>query len=222
MNKRSGMLLTTLILFLSVAAIAVSLVYGYFFKEIEVDEHDRVVGEVLVSTDIYFQNGATKTPAILFSTMNNEVKPNTYFVNISDLTNLYHINKLRVDFTVNSNIETYFRVKIVDSLVIINEKAGGEIEEITITRTESIPYVIDANNWYYDDLEWFYFKDIVTNESSLINFIQAGLSHPVESVQNKIQLVILIEAVQAHRGPIENWKLAKRPWDGGDWTWWKK
>lgn len=219
MTKRKWLIISMLFL-LIIAVNTVSFVYAYFYKEANVPNTELNFGQVDVSSLIYFENGTELIDPINVPTRDNQSKQGIYYVNISDLDNPYYINKLRVDFNIESTVETYFRVKIVDTLTIVYEKANGDIVEISVPSesTENINYQIDSNNWYHDQKsDWYYYKNPVTKLTGLIKFIESGLQYPVHRDEYQIQIAVIIEAVQADGGPLNNWFEPVKPWNKENW-----
>ena len=220
MTKKKGLIIL-LILLITVAVTTVPFVYAYFYQETEVLDTDRTFGEVKVSSNIYFQNGTAPIVPINVPTRDGHSKQGIYYVNISNLDDPYYINKLRVDFQVESTIDTFFRVKIVDTLIIVYTKANGDKVEIIVpaATTEDINYSIDDTLWYHDAMtDWYYYMDTVTIIDGLITFIEPGLQYPVHRDEYEIQFAIIIEAVQAIGGPQHNWNEPVKPWNGEVWT----
>lgn len=219
MTKKNGLIIS-LILLITIAVTAVPFVYAYFYQETEVPDTDRTFGEVKVSSTIFFQNGTAPISPINVPTRNGHFKQGIYYVDISDIADPYYINKLRVNFQVESTIETYFRVKIVDTLTIVYDKANGDKVEISVPSetTENINYSIDDTLWYYDETtDWYYYMDTVTIMDGSIIFIGPGLQYPVHRDEYQIQFSIIIEAVQAIGGPLKNWNEPVKPWNGEVW-----
>ena len=104
MTKKKGLIIL-LILLITVAVTTVPFVYAYFYQETEVSDTDRTFGEVKVSSNIYFQNGTAPIVPINVPTRDGHSKQGIYYVNISNLDDPYYINKLRVDFQVESTID---------------------------------------------------------------------------------------------------------------------
>ncbi len=197
--------------------ISASLVFAFLYQRIVVAK-EETVGEVLVSTDVYFMHNNVKTTPKEFETINGIKKSDIYEINITTENDPYHISKLRIDFNVSSNIETYFRFKILDTLTLKLVTNYG-FRELDLPN-EGIDYPYDDNLWFYNPTDgYYYFKSavMVGDYQDGITFLLPGLEHESKPPQYKIQLRIIIEAVQSVLGPENNWHLEKRPWDGGDW-----
>lgn len=207
----------TILIVLSTLLVLTTSIFTYAYLTQKTDKEDVIpIGLVKVNSHIYFQNGNEKTNPQQVETISNHFKENVYHVNISNLNSLYHINKLRIDFNVESSIETYFRVKILDTLTLTRTKSDGTIEELAITFNEPVNYQI-GTNWYYHSDDWYYYQNkVIKNNNNIIPFIIEGLEYDLMQPQYNIQFAIVVEAVQSHLGPIHNWHLETKPW-GGEW-----
>ena len=206
----------TILIVLSTLLVLTTSIFTYAYLTQKSDKEDEIpIGLVKVNSHIYFENGSDKTPPQQVETITNHYKENVYHVNISNLNSLYHINKLRIDFNVESSIETYFRVKILDTLTLTRPKSDGTIEELAITSNEPVNYNI-ASNWYYHNDDWYYYQNKVIKNDNTIPFIIEGLEYDLMQPQYNIQFAIVVEAVQSHLGPNNNWHLETKPW-GGEW-----
>lgn len=224
---QSKKILIALIGLILLTVSAVTFVYAFLIQEIFGDE-DRTFGHVLVLNPVYYQD--TTDPEYV-GTIDTFTKTGIYKLNISSTSSPYHINKFRIDFDIQSNINTYFRVRIIDTLTIVYTKADDTKVEISIPSTSQISFNIATNHWYYDQTsDWYYYKSVVVGPDMtaepvvpvIINFIEAPLTsdliYPLYSNDFFIQLAIQVEAVQAVRGPKENWYLTSRPWDALPWN----
>lgn len=228
--KKIKITIISSIIFVSLLLVG-TFVYAFFFLD-ETHLTERTFGEVDVVGDIYFMKDNNRFSANRSSFYNEEyTKTAVYEIVLSDLQDERHLNNLRVDFLVNSSINTYFRVKLYDSIVLIN--ANGD-RETTLANTgikyrfkdydPDVEYVDDDGDsefWFLDKrTNWFYFKNEVNglNEEVRIPFIIDTTSYEGPTQNRKLELVLKIEAVQAYRGPFENWGLIEKPWpNGGEW-----
>ena len=213
-NIKVVSLLLMVVMFLST-----TLTFSYLFSS-EIVDDERIIGTVGVASDIYFvQEDGSKLRDLEEVEMKNPVtKGKVYRVNVSSTNDQHHIDRLRIDFLVNSNVETYFRVRFIDSLTLTYTNSKKETIEQSVPN-DGISYVF-GSDWYYDaNSDWYYFKSKVTKTThSVINFIMEGLEYPLKPVQYQIQLGLKVEAVQALNGPKENWGLITQPWNnGGEW-----
>lgn len=197
--------ITSFIILVLVVVVTTFFAFAYFFDQ-DSKEFEEEIGSVGINAFIYFKDGANEIPPTEIITIDNIKKPNVYEVNVSNQNSAYFITKLRVDFLVNSNVETIFRVRLIDTLTLtVNTPAG--LQELSMPNV-GIPYVLGAN-WYFDqNTNWYYYTETVKSVDSstlVIPFIIEGLNFDLMSTQNRIQFGIKIEAVQADKGPENNW-----------------
>lgn len=211
-------LLISLISLLILTVLSVTFVYAYFHRQQDLFSGSELVGEVIVLDIVSFE-GSEEVNNV--STIGAHKKIGVYEVDVANPESENLITNLRIDFQVNSNIDTYFRIRLIDTLTIVYQNAVGKTVELVLPTDEQITYEINSENWYYDAIEdWFYFKTKVTpSANNIISFITEGLEYPFKNQAFKMQIGIIIEAVQAVRGPEENWGLLTKPWTEGDsWT----
>lgn len=203
---------------LVVVALASTIFVTAYLYQILVINKEREVGQVDVDPNIYFVNELENEPGKYVEMINETVKEKVYHVNIANYSDTYHINKLRIDFSINSNVETYFRVKIIDTLTLIYTNSRGQTVELSVPN-EGIEYTINSDLWYLDQNSgWYYFREKVTKDTNpKISFIEQGLNYPLKSPQYKIQLGIKVESVQAHLGPDKNWGFEIKPGEKYPW-----
>lgn len=231
--KKTKLLIISSILIIA-GIIAGSFLYAYFFQE-EEQTDNRVFGEVDVRSDLYFMTGTTRTDGefsnILETDQAGYPKTGVYEVVLANLQDARHLSNLRIDFKVNSSIDTYFRVKLIDSVVLVS--ANGD-RETTLTNT-GIKYRFkdydpeiefedddgDSEFWFLDKTSgWYYYKAKVNGLTGevILPFIYDTTNYEGPTQNRKLEIYIKIEAVQAHRGPEENWGLNEQPWpEGGEW-----
>lgn len=213
-------LLTSIIAFVIIALSASIFTFAYFYQK-DLREKEGTIGLVDVKADIYFDDNGVRNEATPIEINQSVSKEKVYYVNVSNLNSIHHINKLRVDFKIKSNVETYFRFKLIDTLTLVIETDAGQ-RELSVPN-EGIEYKLDnESNWYLDQTSsWYYYKNRVIKDGNelTIPFIIEGLAYDLRPQQYKIQLGIKIEAVQAERGPEMNWDLVTPPWkeEGDDW-----
>lgn len=213
-------LLTSIIAFVIIALSASVFTFAYFYQK-DLREKEGTIGLVDVKADIYFDDNGVRKEATPIEINQSVSKEKVYYVNVSNLNSIHHINKLRVDFKIKSNVETYFRFKLIDTLTLVIETDAGQ-RELSVPN-EGIEYKLDnESNWYLDQTSsWYYYKNRVIKDGNelTIPFIIEGLAYDLRPQQYKIQLGIKIEAVQAERGPEMNWDLVTPPWkeEGDDW-----
>jgi hypothetical protein len=110
---------------------------------VEVDYHAYL-------NSIYIEPG----PRLLYEN-SSVVKSGVYHINVSDTSAEDYITNLRVDIRVNSTVNTYIRVAIVDSLILSTIDYEGNRGEVAIV-DKPINYAIDrffmVNDVYYENL----------------------------------------------------------------------
>lgn len=196
-----------------------------FLLDQESIEKDHTVGFVKADYDIYFMKDGVRYEA------NEVVIPNTtvikagvYHINVVDSNAISFIENLRIDFKVTSNIDTWVRIRIIETLIFKSENQLGLITESSIT-TEPTQYFIAAN-WYDNQADdgYFYYmepiKRLDENNANVLPFIPSyfeGVFYNARPLGYEIQLAIVVDSVQLHEGPIHNWFYDTPPW-GGTWT----
>lgn len=212
--KRTSLMLAIIITIIVIISTTITFAWIYLKEETNIDKD---FGNVDVKTELYFQNGYEKTDPILTDSILGSVKNKVYRVNVTDINSLYHINKLRVNFKINSKIDTYFRVKVIDTLTATKTDSSGRTYEYALVNDE-IPYEYNQlDDWFFDiSTNWLYFKTKVNSSTNDINYIIEGLNYGLKPVGYSIQFMVIIDAVQAHLGPEKNWGLDSAPW-GGNW-----
>lgn len=212
--KRTSLILTIIITILVIVSTTITFAWIFLRDEKVVDKE---FGNVDVKSNLYFLNGTEKTDPILADSVLGISKVNTYRVNVTDINSLYHINKLRLDFEINSKIDTYFRIKVIDTLTATKTDSSGKTYEYALVN-EEIPYEFNQlEDWYFDiSTNWLYYKNKVNNTTNEISYITEGLNYGLKPLGYSIQFMVIIDAVQAHLGPLNNWGLSNAPW-GGNW-----
>lgn len=141
------------------------------------------------------------------------VKDNVFALNVSDPNSDYYITSLRANFKIESNVDTYLRVKLVVSEILTFRNNNDELVEI-VTNIDDIIFNIDED-WFYDaNTQYFYLKEKVikgVGSDKIVDFIAAGLNYTPKSPQYSVQIKLKYEAVQAHLGPQKNWGLISPP-----------
>lgn len=176
---------------------------------------DVVIGEVVIEVKGYFMKDGVEYEAKNTEYYNNGI----ILLDISTKEKLNFFDNFRVDILVKSNVDTYFRVIIYEQFTLTTGNT-----EIAITRDEYSKFKYSDD--FFDNREvdeYFYYKNKVkrVNEltPSIINFIieNNDYSHEIYDPKYTIKIGILVEAVQAHRGPYENWGMEKKPWNNENW-----
>lgn len=199
------------------------------------------LGEVSVEVDVYFlyDDGSSPDPVRYEGNVFYEAvsfgqgefqKLGVYKVNLSNTLDPQYIKNLRVDIIVSSKVDTYLRVAAYEQLTLTYQ-SGGKTIEVATTQPSPMPFnYLDTgdedNPYFYDNRTndgYFYFTDIVkrdiNNNNMKISFIGDFGTTPINIYEERysLQLGFIIEAVQALKGPENNWSLPTRPWDDGVW-----
>lgn len=231
--KRS--LFLSILILLIITVLSVTFLHAYFYEKDQFDDED-IIATVDVKADLYFiddnNNRIEGEYSKILSDEQEEgyTKQGVYRVVLSSLTDDLRLSNLKVDFKVNSNIDTYFRIKIYDSIILKSVDGNRE----TVLTNTGIKYYFkdygtnsyeeddgDSEFWYFDKLSrWYYYKLPVNglNDELNVPFIYGNTGYEGPTQNRHLEIMIIIEAVQAVRGPVENWGLNEKPWpNGGIW-----
>ncbi len=196
---------------------------------------DKIRIDGSVSNDgIYTVTGTTTTSALdVEETLATEstgasvttdlvvTKPGVYFINIISNEGENFFENFRIKVLVNSNVDTYFRVKIYEQLTLIYTDYQGQVTELSILFDGQMPFDYDLTNWHDNRTldNYMYYKTAVQRDGVGDPFeigLIAGYTLDdfiVYSPGYSLQIAFSIEAVQSNGGPENVWGLAKPPWD---------
>lgn len=189
-------------------------------------EDDFMVGFVKVDVNAYFDKDGIiydkddGIEALLYVDNEPVVKKGVYALNITDTQNRQFIENFRVKFNVTSNVETYFRVKFIESKILRTVNSQGLITEYVLIG--GFPLNITSNFYLHTDGYYYYTNRVmrVDEQTPLdVTFIGSyfpGQSFATAPIGQELQVSFKIEAVQAVLGPQNNWGLLTPPW-GGNW-----
>jgi hypothetical protein len=214
------------ILFIIVLFLMIS-VSTYLITSYLVDEDNKtiepVVGEVKVSLLVYFEheNGTTNASEVEIAPGVN--KTGVYNINVVDSGSIEYVENLRIYIVVESTVDTYFRVQVVEQLTLIQESEDGKTE-ISILLEKPTDFNYETTNWYIDrnQSDYFYYKNKVKadedgkTEIGLITSYYENQHFISQPLGFTLQIGIFIEAVQALGGPLNNWGQENPLW-GGNW-----
>lgn len=215
MSRKCKLLIITILSLIFILGSSVTLAYLFVTGNLnDNDNHDGIIGIVDYDVSLYHENEPLEDITAKEVVFNDKNKPGVYELNVSEMDDYYHINKFRVNFTNNSNIKTYLRVKALSTLTLTYENNQGVLVEVSTA--EQVDFNIDDELWYYDKAtQWYYYKGIISEDDNSISFINSGLEYDLRSPQYIMQFTLVFEAVQSHLGPIKNgWGVP--PW-GGEW-----
>lgn len=212
--KKYKLYLSLILSLIIVLGAGVTLAYLYMQGSLD-PSHNEIIGTVDFNVSMYHENDEPVNAKEVI--LNGVTKPEVYELNVSNTADKYHINKFRVHFENESNIETYLRVRPYVTLTLTYiTNAGIYVELNTVTKVE---FNIPTDNWYYDNLNhWYYYNKKIQPEIEMINFIISGLEFDLKAVQYTVQFKLEFEAVQSHLGPEKNGWGENPPWNlEGDW-----
>lgn len=196
-----------------------------FFLDYESYENDVVLGKVRVGTELYYEKDGETYPGaeVVIDPANNIKKKGIYHINVVDRESVEFIENVRIRVVVESDVDTYIRIKLLDQMVLTTVNYLGDRTEVPII-AERTEFYYDESEWYYnDDDDYYYYKlrakRVSESEPLTIVFIGGyfpDIHYHTRPLGYSIQMGIKTEAVQAHRGPQQNWGLDNPPW-GGTW-----
>ena len=212
-------------LFIILSSVAIiSITFPWFTQE-EVITYQGNMGFVDADIDVYFDDGlGGRIEAEEVEISEFISKPGVYRINITSPTAEYFIEDFRIDVIINSNIDTYFRVKIYEQLTFIYDNEG-EINELAVYYEEGVDLNYDFNHWYDHRIfdNYLYYENKVTRIDettpqviTLVGSYYTGQSFNTRGPGYSLQMAFAIEAVQADGGPENVWNLETPPW-GGEW-----
>lgn len=193
------------------------------------------IGQVIVDIDVFFYDNSTSTRTeaqeVVIDNMgtpenpdDDVTKPGVYLVNITENTSAYFFDDFRVHIEIHSNVDTYFRVQIIEQLTLTYVNYLGVVTELSVINNEYMPFNYTATNWYDNRAidGYMYYKVPVQRVSESVP-LQLDLigSAPVGGFSTyspgySLQIAFSIEAVQASGGPVNVWGLSTPPW-GSSW-----
>lgn len=207
-------------------ALGATLISAYLTDQKEVDE-ELIIGDVGVSKiEVYYlvddeETGYGEVVAL------NRNKKGVYDINIIDRNAVDYITNLRVDIYVDSNVDSYLRVKINDQIIRKTTNYQGVITETALRHSPITFYTHSSWHVEHDPLDvrntYYYYPQKIkqtTNEPLKLSFM---IPYPEEQDFSAygeghiLQLGIKYDIVQANfEGPLKNWQLSTPPW-GGAW-----
>lgn len=189
-------------------------------------ESEHEIGDVEVGHRLYFMDGAeaiegrfvevdpeASDPALRY-------KRGVYEINITDRDSDNFIEKLRIDISVKSDVDTYIRVKLVSTMILRYSKPTGSANEIQVIGQDQV--VLNVGSGWYKNGDYYYYTAPVKKEGAedlvipfIIDYFEGTYFSPYPE-NYSIQLGVVVDAVQALGGPQNHWNLKNPPW-GGDW-----
>lgn len=220
------------VLLVLVLAILVSASLAYF-TNIGTQNQVSLIGDVEVETILYYEksgvgctNNRCPIEEVVVDEALNITKDGVYYINVTDASSIQFIENFRIKFNVKSNVDTYFRIELLEYLTLITTNLEGIRTEIPITQ-EATAFYFDTDLWKRntEDLfdPYYYYTEKVQQQSETVGtevtFIGSffpGLTYTPRTGNYIIQIALKVEAVQALNGPQIRWGLLTPPW-GGEW-----
>jgi hypothetical protein len=139
------------------------------------DSFVATAANVDVDYDIYL-NGITYQPEFhLLYEGSSVIKSGVYSISVTDTEAINYIENLRVDIRVNSTVDTYVRVRVIDSLTLSTIDFQGNRGEVAIV-DKPINYAF-AKHFYVNDV---YYDDLYEAEIALGGITSNDVVVPVE------------------------------------------
>lgn len=222
--KKSYLIIITICTALILSSI--TLVFAWL-QQASNNEENKTIGLVDVDINIYFEkdvDGVLIHEPLILEVQSENVeehidainKMKVYKVIVDNKNSIYSIDNLRVSFSINSTVKTYFRIRVIDTLTITRTLNNGNKVEQALSNDPINYNIASSNKWFYDyNTSWIYYSDEVSksnNEDVVIPYITSGLNYDLKPVGQYIQFAVQVESTQSIRGVKENWGLDVLPW----------
>ncbi len=211
-------IIISLVLLLTLS-VSVSVVYAFLTSE-ETVPIPLEIGKVDVDYQIYFANG-DDVPEVYINTFDgvDYYKTGIYQININNKNSADHIKNLRIDFKINSNVDTYLRIKTVMSTVMLINNPDGTKTEFAVDEDFPLYY---SDNWAksldtMDDYVYYTnpVQKLANNTALTIPLLRSDTALEYENIDRPdywLHVEIVVDAVQTYLGPKYNWGLLYKPW----------
>lgn len=196
--------------------------YAWFTGKFQ-DYINAEVGFVEVDLDLYFEDESLQRyEAEEVEIAVGVFKPGIYEVSIDNAGAFNFFENLRVDLTVSSNVNTYFRIKIFEQLTLTYLNFDDSITELSILIDGYMPFDYQVTDWFDNRAidDYIYYKlpvqrtgESVPMQIGLITAYFTGESFGEYPIGYSLQIGFSVEAVQASNGPVNVWGLDLTPWD---------
>ncbi len=185
----------------------------------------RLIGDIDVTLLLYYHKDGVDYPIeeVVIDQNDAVFKSGVFQLDVADPQAVEYVENLRIKLLVASDVDTYVRVRIVETLTLTTINYLGERTEIPIV---SEPTLFNfESTWHYEEgLEnYYYLKDKVKRldastplEVAMITSYFPGANYNPRPLGYTVQFGVKVEAVQALMGPEMNWNLPNPPW-GGAW-----
>lgn len=129
--------------------------YAWFVLINRTDAFIITAAKVDATYSINLEGSSDQLDFFTFTDTTSVTKSGVYFIDVADINATNFITNVRIDIKINSTIDTYIRVKIIDSLTLSTIDFEGNHGEVAIVE-QPINYAIarqwDVNGIIYDDL----------------------------------------------------------------------
>ena len=98
-----------------------------FFLDYESYENDVVLGKVRVRTELYYEKDGETYPGaeVVIDPANNIKKKGIYHINVVDRESVEFIENVRISVVVESDVDTYIRIKLLDQMGVDDGQLFG-------------------------------------------------------------------------------------------------
>jgi hypothetical protein len=129
--------------------------YAWFVLINRTDSFIVTAAKVDVSYDIILDGSSLDPDFFVFNSGSSVTKSGVYFIDVSDIEADNFVTNLRINIIVNSTVDTYLRVSIIDAVTLATLDFEGNYGEVSIV-DQPVNYSFarhwDVNGTLYDDL----------------------------------------------------------------------
>lgn len=147
---------------LSILLILATVSYAWIVLINKTDSFIVTAAQVDVSYAIYIDGSYTEPDFFTYNPNNPNSKIGVFRINVSDTEANDYINNLRIDIRVNSTVDTYLRVKLIDALTLATLDFDGNYGEVSIV-DQPINYAFNRY-WIVNDL---FYENLIDAEIAL-------------------------------------------------------
>lgn len=152
LNRYRIMVMTLSAIFIVILG---TVVFAWFVLINQTDSFIVTAAKVDVDYDIYLEGTSTDISYYTVGGTNPETKQGIYLINVSDIDAPNFITNLRINIRINSTVDTYLRVRLIDALTLATLDYEGNQGEVSIVdQPINYPFLRhwDVNGILYDDL----------------------------------------------------------------------
>jgi hypothetical protein len=154
--------LTVITLSLILLSLLGTVSYAWFVLVNRTDSFIVTAAKVEADFEIYLNTIVVEPDYFVFNSGSSVTKSGVFFIDVADVDAIDYITNLRIDIRINSTIDTYLRVSIIDSLTLATIDFEGIRGEVAIV-DQPIDYAI-ARRWTVNDV-WY--EDLFDAEVAL-------------------------------------------------------